>query len=77
LRSLFLIAASVALIAQMAVLRSVVIGRAPASAPGRTARFAEIAWVAIPTIVLAGVFFLTWRMLGEPVALAPVNGVTV
>jgi heme/copper-type cytochrome/quinol oxidase subunit 2 len=77
LRPFFLIAASVAVLAQLAVLRSVVIGRAPASAPGRTARLAEIAWVVIPTIALISVFVLTWRMLGEPIALAPVNGVTV
>src|SRR5688572_10705016 len=77
LRSLFLIAASVAVLAQLAVLRSVVIGRAPASAPGRTARLAEIAWVVIPTIALIAVFVLTWRVLGGPIAVAPVNGVTV
>jgi heme/copper-type cytochrome/quinol oxidase subunit 2 len=71
------VAALTALIAQLAVLRSVLSGRAPASVPGRTARFAEIAWVVLPTIVLIGVFVVTWRMLGEPVALAPVNGVTV
>ena len=77
MRFFFLIAASVAVIAQLAVLRSVLIGRAPASVPGRTARLAEIAWVVIPTLVLIGVFVLTWRVLGEPIALAPVNGVTV
>ena len=77
LRSLFLVAASVAVIAQLAVLRSVLIGRAPASTPGRGARFAEIAWVVLPTIALIVVFLLTWRVLGEPVAVAPVNGITV
>ena len=77
LRSLFLAAALTALIAQLAVVRSVLSGRAPASTPGRTARVAEIAWVVLPTLVLIGVFVLTWRVLGEPVALAPVNGVTV
>jgi heme/copper-type cytochrome/quinol oxidase subunit 2 len=76
-RLLFLIAALIAVVAQMAILRSVLIGRAPASVPGRTARLAEIAWVVIPTVVLIGVFILTWRVLGEPMALAPVNGVTV
>ena len=77
MRALFLIAASVAVLAQLAVLRSVLIGRAPASTPGRIARFAEIAWVVLPTIVLIGVFLLTWRVLGDPVAVAPVNGITV
>lgn len=77
LRPLFLLAASIAVIAQLAVLRSVLSGRAPAPVPGRSARLAEIAWVVLPTIVLIGVFLLTWRMLGEPVAVAPVNGITV
>ena len=77
MRALFLTAASIAVIAQLAVLRSVVIGRAPASTPGRTARFAEIAWVVLPTIILIGLFLLTWRALGDPVAVAPVNGITV
>jgi heme/copper-type cytochrome/quinol oxidase subunit 2 len=77
LRPLFLIAASVAVVAQLALLRSVLIGRAPASIPGRTARLAEIAWVVLPTIVLIGVLVLTWRVLGEPIGMAPVNGVTV
>jgi heme/copper-type cytochrome/quinol oxidase subunit 2 len=75
LRFLFFPAAVIALIAQLAILRSVIAGRAPASTPGRNARLAEIAWVVLPTLVLIGVFILTWRALGDPVALAPVNGV--
>ena len=77
MRTLFLPAAIAALIAQLAILRSVLLGRAPASAPGKVARFAEIAWVVLPTVVLVVMLVLTWRVLGEPVALAPVNGVTV
>lgn len=77
LRALFLIAAVIAVVAQLAVLRSVVVGRAPASAPGRAARLAEIVWVVLPTIALIGILFMTWRTLGEPIAVAPVNGVTV
>ena len=77
MRSLFFIAASVAVLAQLAVVRSVLTGRAPASSPGRNARFAEIAWVVLPTIVLIGVLLVTWRLIGDPVALAPVNGITV
>jgi heme/copper-type cytochrome/quinol oxidase subunit 2 len=76
LRLLFVIAASVAVFAQLAVLRSVLIGRAPASSPGRSARLAEIAWVALPTIALVVILIFTWRAMGSPVALAPVNGVT-
>ena len=72
---LFLLAATVALVAQLAVLRSVIAGRAPASSPGRTARLAEIAWVLIPTIALIATLFFTWNRMGQPVAIAPVNGV--
>jgi hypothetical protein len=76
MRSLFLSAAAVALIAQLAVLRSVIAGRAPASTPGRAARFAEIAWVVLPTAALIAILLLTWGQMGEPVAVAPINGVT-
>jgi hypothetical protein len=72
---LFLLCATVALVAQLAVLRSVIAGRAPASSPGRTARLAEIAWVLIPTVALIAMLLLTWNRIGVPVAIAPVNGV--
>ena len=77
MKSLFFPAAAVALVCQLAVLYAVLIGRAPASSPGRTARIAELAWVAIPTIALLGLLFLTWRQLGQPVVLAPAAGVPV
>jgi heme/copper-type cytochrome/quinol oxidase subunit 2 len=77
LRLIFLPAAAIALIAQFAIVRSVLAGRAPASSPGRGARLAEIAWVVLPAIALIGVLYMTWTSLGEPVALAPVNGITV
>jgi hypothetical protein len=73
---LFLPAAAIALLAQLAVLRSVIAGRAPASSPGRTARLAEITWVLIPTVALIATLFFTWNRVGEPVAIAPVHGVT-
>jgi len=73
---LFLFSAAVALIAQLAVLRSVIAGRAPASSPGRTARLAEITWVVIPTVALIAILALTWGRVSSPVAIAPVNGVT-
>ena len=73
---LFLLCAVVALVAQLAVLRSVIAGRAPASSPGRTARLAEIGWVLIPTVALIAMLFFTWNRVGQPVAIAPVNGVT-
>ncbi len=76
MRFLFLPAAAAALIAQLAILRSVIAGRAPASSPGRSARLAEVAWVVLPTLVLIGILLLTWNRLGEPVAIAPLNGIT-
>ena len=72
---LFLLAAVIALVSQLAVLRSVIAGRAPASSPGRTARLAEIAWVLIPTVALIATLFFTWNRMGQPVAIAPINGV--
>ena len=74
-RFLFILAAAVALIAQFAVLWSVVAGRAPASSPGRSARLAEIAWVVLPTIALIAILLLTWNRMGEPIALAPMAGI--
>jgi hypothetical protein len=71
---LFFVAAAVALVAQLAVLRSVIAGRAPASSPGRAARIAEITWVALPTLALIAILLLTWGRVGEPVAIAPING---
>lgn len=73
---LFLLAAAIALLAQLAVLRSVIAGRAPASSPGRSARLAEITWVLIPTVALIAILFFTWNRVGEPVAIAPVHGIT-
>ena len=72
----FFLCATIALGAQLAVLRSVMAGRAPASSPGRAARLAEITWVLIPTIALIATLFFTWNRMGAPVAIAPVNGVT-
>lgn len=73
--NLFLPAAAVALVAQFYVLWAVLAGRAPASSPGRKARFAEIAWVVLPTLALIAVLLLTWNRLGDPLAINPVSGV--
>jgi len=75
LRPLFFLSAAVALTAQLAVLWSVIAGRAPASTPGRSARLAEIAWVILPTLVLIAILLLTWNRLGEPIVIAPLAGV--
>lgn len=73
---LFLLSAVIALVSQLAVLRSVIAGRAPASLPGPAARLAEIAWVLLPTVALIAILFATWNRMSAPVAIAPVHGVT-
>lgn len=75
MRVLFLFAAAAALFSQLVIVRSVVAGRAPASSPSRGARWAEIAWVLIPTIALVAILYLTWGRLAGPVALAPISGI--
>jgi hypothetical protein len=75
-RALFLPAAAIAVVAQLAVLWAVVAGRAPASSPGKPARLAEIAWVVIPTVVLLLVIWMTWNRMAEPMVVGPVTGVT-
>lgn len=77
LHSLFFPAAAVALIAQFAILWSVIVGRTPASSPGRSARLAEIAWVLLPTLALVVVLWFTWNRLGAEIALEPAAGIPV
>ena len=76
MRSLFLPAAIIAVVAQFAVLWAVIAGRAPASAPGKPARVAEIVWVVLPTVALLVVLWLTWNRMGGAMVIGPVNGVT-
>lgn len=56
-----MILAVVALASQLVILWSVVAGRAPASSSRRGARWAEVAWVVLPTVVLLLVLFATWQ----------------
>lgn len=62
----FWVAAVACAAAQLAIVRSVVIARAPAGsddvprvAPVR--RAGEVAWAIVPALALAGVLVLTWR----------------
>jgi hypothetical protein len=75
MRDLFLPAAAIAFVAQVVVLYAVMTGRAPASAPGRSARWAEVAWVLVPTIVLIAILFFTWNRLGPAIVVSPAAGV--
>jgi TRAP-type mannitol/chloroaromatic compound transport system permease small subunit len=75
MKSLFFPAALIALVAQLAVVWAVVAGRAPASSSRVSARWAELAWVILPTLFLIGTLYLTWNRIGEPIAVAPAAGV--
>ncbi|HEX9564435.1 MAG TPA: hypothetical protein VF981_10710 [Gemmatimonadaceae bacterium] len=75
MRFLFLPAAAIALVSQLAVLWAVVAGRAPASSQRRSARWADIAWVVLPTLVLIAVLLATWSVLQEIVQVGDTGGV--
>jgi heme/copper-type cytochrome/quinol oxidase subunit 2 len=75
--ALFWAAVAVCLIAELAILRSLLFGRARAaeqSATGplsdaiRERRPAEIAWAILPAVGLLFVLYLTWRAVDAPAA---------
>ena len=72
--AIFWVAVACCSIAQVAILRSVVISPARvAEAAGSTSparRLAEIAWAVLPGIALAALFVFTWRAMhsGAPAA---------
>jgi len=64
--AIFWIAVACCLVAQLAIVQSVVISPARAAdrAPASTARrLAEIAWAILPGVALAVVFVFTWRAI--------------
>jgi hypothetical protein len=71
--AIFWVAVAACLVAQVAILRSVVVTRA-----GSTARrAAEIAWAVAPAVALALVFAATWRTLHPGAAARPVAAAEV
>jgi heme/copper-type cytochrome/quinol oxidase subunit 2 len=74
--AIFWVAVACCLVAQLAIIHSVVISpaRVPGSEPtSRSRRVAEIAWAVIPGFALAAVLLFTWRaMHATPGAGAPV-----
>ena len=72
--ALFWIATAVCVVAELVILRSLLVGRAraaerglPATAPvARTKRPAEIAWALLPAAGLLLVLYLTWRAVEAP-----------
>ena len=77
--ALFWTAAACCVIAEVAILRSLLFGKARAaeqqhvSGPGagRTSRPAEIAWAVLPAVGLLLVLYLTWRAVDRPTAAPP------
>ena len=69
--AIFWVAVACCVVAQLAIVHSVVISPARvADSPPTTAgrRAAEIAWAVLPGIALAGVLLLTWRAMHAPAA---------
>ena len=70
--TIFWIAAVCCLVAQVAIVRSTMRSHAPAATGQQVPRpraGAELAWVLLPALLLAGVFALTWRAMHEaPIA---------
>lgn len=73
------------LVAQLAILRSVLFGRAAASATGTphaapARRPIEVAWAVLPALALLLVLYLTWLAVDAPRPVGPdvsVSGVTI
>jgi hypothetical protein len=73
--AIFWIAVACCLVAQLAIVQSVVISPARAAdrAPASTARrLAEIAWAILPGVALAVVFVFTWRAIHAAHLSAPI-----
>ena len=75
--ALFWLAAACCVFAELAILRSLLFGRArdaeqqhatDATRVGRTTRPAEIAWALLPAAGLLFVLYLTWRAVDAPAA---------
>ena len=74
--ALFWLAAACCVFAEVAILRSLLFGRARAAEQntsesdrvGRTTRPAELAWALLPAAGLLFVLYLTWRAVDAPSA---------
>lgn len=84
----FVVAAALAVVGQLLVLRDGLAGRTPAAGTSVAARVREALWITIPALALGLTLWGTWRALpsrervatpvrpaGEPVATRPVPGV--
>jgi hypothetical protein len=62
----FWIALACCAVAQIAIIRSVLVATpatSPASTMPKSSRFAEIAWAVLPAVMLGLVFWATWRAM--------------
>jgi heme/copper-type cytochrome/quinol oxidase subunit 2 len=73
--ALFWVAAACCVLAELAILRSLLFGRARAAEQSGTGQFAaatrarrpaEIAWALLPAVGLLFVLYLTWRVVDVP-----------
>jgi hypothetical protein len=60
---LFWIVVAVALTGQVAIIRAVLTGRAPAASRSAGARWAEVAWVMLPTLALIAALIHSSRLI--------------
>lgn len=63
---IFWFAACVCVVAQAMVVRSLLLGRTPASVKTRMAEIREVAWVLLPAVALALTLVASWRMMHRP-----------
>ena len=71
----FVLAATLAAVGQLLVLRDGLAGRTPAAGPSAAVRLREALWITIPAVALALTLWATWRALpartaGRPTATA-------
>jgi hypothetical protein len=63
-KSIFWVAVALCSVAQLAILRSVVLGSRDTAAHRRSR---ELLWVVLPAIALGAVLFFTWRAMQVPI----------
>lgn len=63
---LFWLAACACVVAQLAIVRAVLAGRAPGVSDRRAVRWREVAWVLTPALVLVAVLVVTWFSMNRP-----------
>jgi heme/copper-type cytochrome/quinol oxidase subunit 2 len=73
---LFLVAAAICVVSQVALVRSGLRAR-PESTPDRSSRLKEVAWAILPAIVLGVVLVATWRAISPGAQTTPSQSISV